>query len=102
MKRSSVKRYLTLSLASFAASVMLTSVCFQRRNSDIIFCFDGSALFFVTLWSRLMTDLQSFRFNCSAIDVSRCMRFRQLSSSLSGPTSSDSSSAVCFDVGSSR
>ena len=38
MKRSSVKRYLTLSLASFAASVMSTSICFHRRSSSASRC----------------------------------------------------------------
>mmetsp|Transcript_16553 Transcript_16553/g.47125 ORF Transcript_16553/g.47125 Transcript_16553/m.47125 type:complete len:215 (+) Transcript_16553:4925-5569(+) len=85
---SKVNKYLTLSLASFAASVMFTSVCFHLLNNATSFCFDGSPVFFVTACRRLTTALQSLRLSCSLIEVKRCMRLRQLFNSRKGPTSS--------------
>mmetsp|Transcript_33728 Transcript_33728/g.73661 ORF Transcript_33728/g.73661 Transcript_33728/m.73661 type:complete len:220 (-) Transcript_33728:394-1053(-) len=74
---SSVVRYLTLSFASFAASVTRMSIAFQLRCA----CVRPAIV-------TPITSLLSFDLSCSVMELNLAMRLRQYSSSVSGPTSS--------------
>mmetsp|Transcript_14085 Transcript_14085/g.33749 ORF Transcript_14085/g.33749 Transcript_14085/m.33749 type:complete len:246 (-) Transcript_14085:523-1260(-) len=74
---SSVVRYLTLSLLSFAASVTFMSIAFQLRCA-----LDRPAM------ATPSTSLHSLDLSCSVMLLNLAMRLRQYSSSVSGPTSS--------------
>ena len=76
---SSVVRYLTLSLDSFAASVTRMSISFQRLCAA-----DRAAP------HTPKTQRHSRLFSCSITELNLAMRERQYSSSVSGPISSES------------
>ena len=89
---SRVLRYLTLSLASFVASVTLTSMAFH-------------CLLDLNLAAMLTprTILHSFSLSCSITEFSLAILLRQNSISVSGPDSSarlydESSSSSSFSV----
>ena len=76
-------------MASLAALVMQTSIWRQRRMRPRMWfrLIIASSGCFVTDVNNTMTCLQRFVFNWSVMDVSRCMRRRQYSSSVAGPES---------------
>mmetsp|Transcript_6086 Transcript_6086/g.18798 ORF Transcript_6086/g.18798 Transcript_6086/m.18798 type:complete len:236 (-) Transcript_6086:448-1155(-) len=76
---SKVARYLTLSLASFAASVICMSMGRQRFAALVLPAFATAS-----------TNLHSLVLSCSVMEKRFAMRARQYSSSVSGPGSSPS------------
>ena len=87
---SNVDKNLELSLASFAAFVMHTSIwrhLLMRARTLLRGAAISSSGCLVTAVSNTITCLQRFVLSWSVIEVKRCMRLLQYSSSESGPES---------------
>ena len=97
MNLSRVLRYLTLSLASLAASVIATSRAFHRRSSsnaelrtcsaDVAYAEDDADVYTSSVIKEV-TAMKGLDLSCSVMEVSSCMRALHSSIMPRGPCSS--------------